>query len=178
MDDVGLSVFMTSLTSAMAFGLGSLSTIPAIFWLCLYGFPAIGFVFLYQLTFFVSCMVLDEDRIKARRRDCCCCRKVAEGEDTEQSDTHPTGPDRAFVDRLMSSYAKQLLRPTSKVFVVIFFVGLTVGLGFSTSKMTQAFDPQDLLPSDSYLRDTWNAVDDYQERSGAAPFAYFRYVDQ
>ena len=35
-----------------------------------------------------------------------------------------------------------------------------------------------MLPDDSYLKDAFNALDDYQARSGAAPFVYFRNVDQ
>lgn len=176
-DDVGLSITMTSLTSAMAFALGSISSIPAIRWLCVYGYPTIILVFLYQLTFFIACMVLDEDRIQARRRDCCCCRSVVairddrEGGGSEQPRNH-------FVDNLMSRYATVLLRPTSKVLVTIGFMALAGGLAYSTSKLKQAFEPKDLLPSDSYLREFWDALDEYQARSFAAPFAYFRYVDQ
>ena len=54
---VGLSIAMTSVTSAVAFGLGGLSSVRAARWMALYGFPAIIFNFLYQITFFVACMV-------------------------------------------------------------------------------------------------------------------------
>ena len=37
---------------------------------------------------------------------------------------------------------------------------------------------QDMLPDDSYLKEAFEALDEYQARSGAAPFVYFRYVDQ
>lgn len=96
----------------------------------------------------------------------------------QDGDTSAREPSKHFVDHLMSRYATLLLHPKSKVLVVILFVGLTIGLSFSTSQMTQDFDPKDLLPGDSYLKDLWDALDDYQERSGAIPFAYFRYVNQ
>ena len=35
-----------------------------------------------------------------------------------------------------------------------------------------------MLPDDSYLVDAFDALDAYQARSGAAPFVYFRNVDQ
>lgn len=35
-----------------------------------------------------------------------------------------------------------------------------------------------MLPNDSYLVDAFDALDAYQARSGAAPFVYFRHVDQ
>jgi len=172
-DDVGLSITMTSLTSAMAFALGSISSIPAIRWLCVYGYPTIIIVFLFQLTFFVACMVLDEGRIRARRRDCCCCRSVLPSEGSQELE-----PNKHFVDHIMSRYAELLLRRSTKIVVTICFLAVAAGLTYSTSKLTQEFEPKDLLPSDSYLREFWDAVDDYQARSGAAPFAYFRWVDQ
>lgn len=181
MDDVGLSVTMTSLTSTMAFGLGCLSTIPAIFWLCLYGFPTVVIVYLYQLTFFVACMVLDEQRIDAKRQDCCCCFSARDaeerGETTEHSNTS-TDSNGHFVDRLMEGYATVLLKPWVKIVVSLAFFALAGGLAYSASQLEQGFDFKDMLPDDSYLKEAFEAIDDYQARSGAVPFVYFRYVDQ
>ena len=75
-NDIGLSITLTTLTSATAFALGCMSTIPAVFWLCQYCVPTICFVFFYQLTFFVGCIVLDERRIAANKADICCCIQV------------------------------------------------------------------------------------------------------
>jgi predicted RND superfamily exporter protein len=72
-DDVGVGIFLTSLTSVVAFILGSFSAIPAVKWLCLYAFPAVAIDFFYQITFFVALMVLDEKRIQANRMDWCTC---------------------------------------------------------------------------------------------------------
>mmetsp|Transcript_13411 Transcript_13411/g.25486 ORF Transcript_13411/g.25486 Transcript_13411/m.25486 type:complete len:905 (-) Transcript_13411:455-3169(-) len=188
-DDVGLSVTMTSLTSAMAFGLGCLSTIPAIFWLCIYGFPTVVLVYLFQMTFFVACMVLDDRRIDARKRDCCFCFTIQEEEvmDTASREegvvnqglsTASSDTKAPFVDRVMSSFAGFILKPRVKVVLALLFVALAGVLSYSASQLEQAFDYQDMLPDDSYLLDTYDAISDYQARSGAAPFVYFRYVNQ
>lgn len=54
MDDtiknVGLSVSLTTITSILAFGLGAISTIPAVYNLCYYAFPTVAINFLYQGT--------------------------------------------------------------------------------------------------------------------------------
>jgi Niemann-Pick C1 protein len=75
-EDVGVSIFLTSLTSVLAFVLGSFSNIPAVQWLCLYAFPAVAIDFFYQITFFIALMVLDEERIQANRMDWCTCITV------------------------------------------------------------------------------------------------------
>jgi hypothetical protein len=70
-EDVGVSVTLTSITSATAFGLGCISSIPAVYWLCLYAFPTILIDFIYQVTFFVALIAIDERRVRDNRRDCC-----------------------------------------------------------------------------------------------------------
>ena len=40
-DEVGLSIFLTTTTSIVAFALGCMSSVPALLWLCLYAAPTI-----------------------------------------------------------------------------------------------------------------------------------------
>ena len=80
--DVGVGIFLTTLTSVLAFVLGSLSRIPAVQWLCLYALTAVAFDFLYQITFFIALIVLDEKRIQANRMDWCTCITVRGGDTT------------------------------------------------------------------------------------------------
>ena len=87
MDDIGLSISLTTLTTATAFILGSFSSVPAVYWLCQYCFPTIFFVFFFQLTFFVACIVLDERRIHAKRQDILICRKVEDTDDRAPPET-------------------------------------------------------------------------------------------
>ena len=125
----------------MAFGLGCLSTIPAIFWLCLYGFPTVVIVYIYQLTFFIACVVLDERRIEAKRQDCCCCLGVRNRNDDEGAARTTDAQENGHaVDRLMGKFARFLLKPSVKVIVTIFFLALAAGLGYSAGQLEQGFD--------------------------------------
>jgi Niemann-Pick C1 protein len=72
-EDIGISITLTTITSALAFGLGALSSIKPVYWMGYYAFPTILFVYIYQITFFVACIVLDERRVQQKRRDCCTC---------------------------------------------------------------------------------------------------------
>lgn len=54
MQDIGLSISVTTITTMFAFILGCMSTIPAIYWLNLYAFPTILIDYLFQTTFFVG----------------------------------------------------------------------------------------------------------------------------
>jgi Niemann-Pick C1 protein len=82
--DVGVSITVSTITTALAFGLGCISSIPTIYWLCLYAFPTVMCVYIYQLTFFVAFIVLDERRIQQRRRNCCTWINVDDDDDEQE----------------------------------------------------------------------------------------------
>lgn len=76
MEEAGPSITVTTITSALAFGLGCLSSVPAVRWLCLFAFPTIIFVYIYTLTYFIAALAKDELRIQQGRRDCCPCLSI------------------------------------------------------------------------------------------------------
>lgn len=86
--DIGVSIFLTTLTSALAFSLGAFSQIPSIRWVCIYASVTITIDFIYQITFFVSLVVLDERRIKAGRSDCLICWKPQDGKGESETNNH------------------------------------------------------------------------------------------
>jgi predicted RND superfamily exporter protein len=174
-DEVGLSTFITTLTSAIAFGLGCTSNIPSIYWLCLYAVPTIILILAFQLTFFVACMILDERRIKANHRDalrCISCKKdsVTPVDDEE----YRLGP----LDRFMEWYAPTLLLPWVQVLVIVTFCAILAACSVSTTHLQQAFDFTEVLPADSYITPFVKAFEYYSVRTPVAPDVYFRFVDQ
>ena len=182
-DDVGISITLTSITSSLAFGLGCLSSIPAVYWLCLYAFPKVIFIYLYQITFFIAWIVLDERRIKHNKRDCCVCVSVNEMEseegeaeegEEEQGDSH----GRSVFDDFMIMYAKFLMKPLVKVVVVLAFIALAVLCAISASELKQQFEFTEVMPDNSYVTDFFHATEDYAVRNSVNPLAYFRHVDQ
>jgi len=82
---VGMSIFVTTLTTSLAFLFGLISSIPSVSWICIYAFPTIVFVFLYQITFFTAILILDEERVLSKKRDYIyrCCRSATETTKTD-----------------------------------------------------------------------------------------------
>jgi Niemann-Pick C1 protein len=181
--DIGISITLSTITSTLAFGIGCISSIPTIYWLCLYAFPTILLVYFYQVTFFVAWIVLDDRRIKQKHRDCCWCISVVqaseESEQEDQEESHRGPKEQASVtERFMLKYAEHLLRPWVKATVVLAFTALLCAGAISVSQLTQSFSFTDVLPNDSYLTDFFDALDDYTDRSSISPQVYFRNVDQ
>jgi Niemann-Pick C1 protein len=179
--DIGGTITITTFTTALAFGLGCSSSIPAIFWLCCYAFPTVMIDYLYQLTFFIAVLSLDEQRVKAKRKDWCCCCPTSHSVDSEESTSEtPTTSDVQphIADKIMACYGNMLMKTWVKILVVIGFAGLLGGCIYSASLLEQSFEFIDLVPEDSYIIPFWYAYEDYYERTFVRPAVYFRYVDQ
>ena len=175
MDDIGISIFLTTLTSALAFGLGAISSIPGVFWLVIYAVPTIVLILLWQLTFFVACLVLDERRVERNNRDCFRCIRIGS---PVASEVAPDADSSSFTDRAMEAYARCLLQPMVKLFVLIGFIALAVLCAFSAKELKQAFTFTDVLPSDSYITPFFDSLNDFSEDSPVVPYFFFRGVDQ
>ena len=76
MEHAGGSIFMTSLTDCLAFGVGGLSTLPALRNTCAYASIGVIILFVYMSTFFLACVTLDQQRIDNKRDGFICCIKV------------------------------------------------------------------------------------------------------
>eukprot|EP00550_Attheya_septentrionalis_P008425 CAMPEP_0198284360 /NCGR_PEP_ID=MMETSP1449-20131203/3837_1 /TAXON_ID=420275 /ORGANISM="Attheya septentrionalis, Strain CCMP2084" /LENGTH=917 /DNA_ID=CAMNT_0043981389 /DNA_START=103 /DNA_END=2856 /DNA_ORIENTATION=+ len=178
MEDVGSSVIMTTLTTSAAFALGCTSTIPAVYWLCLYAFPCVLIDFLYQITFFTALLVIDAHRIKANKLDCVvCCRSSRSGSEEDIQQREIPERSKTFTENLMGRYCDFLMKPWVKVFVLISFTAMLGGFAYSTSQLEQFFDYRDLLPNGSYVASFFDTLNDYAEDLAFQPEVFFRDVD-
>ena len=188
MEDVGVSIFLTTLTSMLAFLLGSMSSIPFARWLCYYAFPCIGVDFFYQVTFFIALVTLDERRIEQGRMDYCTCIYVDQSmgeEDVEKAEPdgvvkpEPEDDQQSIhiADRIMMWWAEQLLKKWVQVLAMMGFASLFIVSLYYTSKLRQEFDFTDMVPEDSYVRSYYGALDAYSAREGEMSHIYFRDVD-
>jgi Niemann-Pick C1 protein len=214
MEQVGCSIFLTTMTSALAFALGSFSSVPAVQWMCFYTVGTIVLILVYQWTFFVACIALDDARQKAKRHDLCVWRIDDDNQDEDDdglsvdkdeaelvtdkeirvadstieartastnsiaSDpTLPTIPEK-FTTRVMSWYADFLLRPATKIIVLVLFSTLAGLSAWSTSRLEQAFDFTDVLPDGSYILDFTENHKTYSSQNLVEPQVIFRNLNQ
>lgn len=161
-NDIGISVVTTTLTSALAFGLGCISSVPAVFWLCQYCCPTIILVLIFQLTFFIACVALDAKRKERHSSD-------KEGPPLRQETT--------ATSYAMERYAKILLKPLSKTLVVGAFLGLFGVSCVSIYGMKQEFSVSDILPKVSYVTDYLDNTRLFFESEFTGVDLFFRDVD-
>ena len=176
--EIGMSIAVSTLTTVVAYFLGSSSAMPGIRWFCLYASPTIIISFIYQMTFFIAVVALDDRRQEANRLDFLICFKSTKAatmnEVTYEEETRTCGQN------LIHAYASFLLKPFTKIFVLILFAGM-LGVGsWYASGIESALDVRLLFPDDSYLLNYFQSIDDYGG-GGAINFqyaqVYFRDVD-
>ena len=76
MATAGASITVTSMTDVFAFLIGSNTSLPALRNFCFYAAFGIFFDYLYQITWFVAFLTIDQWRTAAKRADCACCIRV------------------------------------------------------------------------------------------------------
>jgi Niemann-Pick C1 protein len=179
-EECGFSITLTTITSTLSFGIGISSSIPAINWLCLYACPTIAIVLLYQVTFYVACVVLDERRVQNRRLDVCLCYQIKDYQfyakqiyDYNKS----VSENKNISNRLMNAYSEFILRPKMRVFIITSFIALVGLCAWSATKLTQEFDIKEVLPSDSFISDYLDAATQYNGQGSTKPSVYFRNED-
>lgn len=177
-NEIGLSIVTTTVTSAVAFGLGCISSIPAVYWLCLYAFPAIISVFIFSVTMLIAIIVIEERRIDRNRFDMICC--IAANKDKRNVATHEDSSQTAANSDnvLMVKYANLLLNPVVKMIVLVVFTALFIVCTWSTTQLQQQFSVELVLPKGSYVVTFQDSLLSYSNIGGFQADLVFRGIDQ
>ena len=72
-NDCGMSIVLTTATTTAALLLGMITNVPAMRAFYIYAAPCVIIDFLYQITFFVALIVIDQQRKHSGRHDCFPC---------------------------------------------------------------------------------------------------------
>ncbi|CAH1255280.1 PTCHD3 [Branchiostoma lanceolatum] len=70
--EAGVSITITTLTNALAFAVGAITSFPGVRVFCMYSGIAIVFAYLFQVNFFGACMIYDGYREKQNRHFLTC----------------------------------------------------------------------------------------------------------
>ena len=140
-----MAVSVTSVTNIVAFSLGATTVIPALRSFCLFCSVGIMAIFIYTLTFFTACMVIDQRRIDERRDGCLCCYRHGD------SWTPNKFTKTNWLDIFLTKLAKFSTHRAIKVTVSILTIGFFCLGCYGNSKLEQRFEERWLIPDDSYL---------------------------
>jgi Niemann-Pick C1 protein len=175
MKDCGVSIVVTTLTTAVAFSLGITSDIPAIKKFNMFAAPCVLVDFIYQVTFFISIVAVNERRIESKRLDCLFCFKSNAHIEDEDERVYP---EPSLNDMLMRRYGKALMGSKhAKIWIIITFLALTIFSAFSCSQLKLSFSFIAMVPSDSFIKSYADTLHEYTEAKPYYITVIFRDVD-
>ncbi|ORX62177.1 multidrug efflux transporter AcrB transmembrane domain-containing protein [Hesseltinella vesiculosa] len=151
---MGPSILLSSLSETIAFGLGSMVSMPAVSSFALVAALAVFIDFVLQVTCFVSCMVLDAQRAQSHRADCFPCVRVQEVDTFEDKD--------GWIDMVWKQgFVPMVLHPGARWTICLGFLGLWMANLALVPRLPLGLDQRIALPSDSYLVPYFNDLDRY-----------------
>lgn len=170
---IGPSVMLSSLTQVSAFLLGAVVPMPAVRNFALYAALSMTMVVVLQCTCFVAAMKLDADRTEGSRIDCLPCIQLPSPivlGDVDGSLSIPYASEGFLGRFIRRNFASTLVKPLVKKFVLALFSALFVLSLIGAHKVEMGLDQRLALPSTSYLRDYFNALDTFLD---VGPPTYF-----
>jgi len=169
---MGPSILLSATTETVVFALGTAVGMPAVRNFAAYAAGAVFINALLQVTMFVSVLALNQQRVEEGRVDCFPCVRVASHDPRAANSSYAyVGEDESGLQRFIRKiYAPALLGKKAKVAIITVFLGLfCAGLGL-LPEVKLGLDQRIAIPSDSYLIQYFNDLNDY---FGVGPPVYF-----
>nr|CAH7737017.1 unnamed protein product [Callosobruchus chinensis] len=157
----GVSISITSLTDVIAFLIGSSTILPCLESFCIYAAVGVLMTFLFAITFFVACFVIDEQRI-AKKRNGVMPWIVLPDDYTPNECSQRQISNNIF--RVL--YSKVVLTTPGKIIVISISIICAGFAAQSALKLEQKFDPKWFLPPGTHLAEYLQAKYGYYPESG------------
>ncbi|KZC10954.1 PREDICTED: patched domain-containing protein 3-like [Dufourea novaeangliae] len=170
MQQSGMSVTVTSFTNVIAFAFGITTVMPCL--RSFYAFATLGilFLYIYEVTFFMSCLVYDEKRLQARK-DGCFCRPRLNWKPNECS-------QRNTQQILFENYiGPWVVKNSVRTIILLITGGLLCVNTWAIFQLEQNFDPLWYLNQDSYPIQFNNKLKEYFPKYGKRAGIYMTGVD-
>jgi len=161
MRQAGVSVTVTSITDVFAFGIGACTIMPGLRAFCVSAAICIALIFCLQVSWFVAWLTLDQQRIVQKKHGIFPCKIVKEADEI-QIETTP------FSKRAMNYYSNFFDYGAFKMSVILVSCGLLSFGVYGSINIIQRFNPNRMLPSDSYLSNWIELQQDYYPSYGFA----------
>ncbi|CAG9821327.1 unnamed protein product [Phaedon cochleariae] len=144
MGKIGPSILLTSSTEIFCFGIGALSSMPAVKTFAIYSTVAVFFDFLFQMTAFVALLTLDEQRYEKNLLDVLCCLKIK---------TNDEKIDRCgFLERFWREYyVPAVMKFPVRIIIVVLFTCLLCGSILLAPKIDIGLDQELSMPKGSHV---------------------------
>lgn len=155
---VGPSMMLSSLSEAVAFGLGATSTMPAVHTFSMYAALAVTFNFVMQITILVAVVTLDAKRQGQNRFDVCCCLGLDKADRPPPDGDCSGGILYQFMKKVFAPFI--LMKPMRVLIVTVFSILLACSI-CAIPNLDVGIEQTMALPTDSFLKDYFDNMNAY-----------------
>ncbi|VDN07511.1 unnamed protein product [Thelazia callipaeda] len=173
MSDAAISILITSLTDAFSFGVGAITSIPAVQIFCIYTCVAIAVTFIYQISFFCALLSLAAEW-EASGLHCIWFRPTVPDTFIKSSslacrlfwlgsraDPDPKNLEQNLKDTGAKTFAPVLMNPVVKVLVIMWFIIYICISVYGCAHLREGLEPVNLLVEDSYAIPHYRYLEKY-----------------
>ncbi|VDP24721.1 unnamed protein product [Heligmosomoides polygyrus] len=164
--DAGVSITVTSLTDFISFAVGCATPFPSVQMFCAYAVTAVVFTYVYQLTFFAGIMVYTNRR-EMDNRNCITFRKIKKAPSKHAHEDRSFEKNHALSQFFRTTYSDLLLNPCVRVLIITAFLAYLAVAIWGCTQVKLGLEPNDLLPDNSYGKQTLRLAEKYFADYGA-----------
>lgn len=179
MSDAAVSILITALTDALSFGVGTITTIPAVKIFCMYTMCALSMTFLYQVTFFCALLtyftkweeeglhsVLLRPAIQHRDARHTVTRLLYLGTKADPN-TGTSGSHCTATSFFRKWYAPTLMHPVIRSLAGLWYCIYLLLAVYGCSHLREGLEPANLLVDDSYATPHYRVLEKHYWHYGA-----------
>lgn len=166
----GMSITVTSFTNMVAFAIGMTTVMPFLKSFCMFAAMGILFLYIYEIMFFVSCLVYDERRLAAKK-DSCLCRPRPNWRPNKCSKQN-------FQRFVFEKYVGPFIMRISTKTIILLLTAILLGINvWAIFHLEQNFDPLMYLNQESYPIQFNNKLTEHFPKYGKHVNIYLTGVD-
>ncbi|XP_072390401.1 patched domain-containing protein 3-like [Diabrotica undecimpunctata] len=151
----GVSITITSVTDVIAFIIGSSTILPSLESFCIYAAAGVLMTFIFAVTFFVACFVIDQRRVESNRHGAFPWIVYPNYEPNQCS-------QKNFTSIIFNKfYSNVILTTPGKIAVIVISI---ICAGFSIEscmKLDKKFNPEWFIPEGTHLGNFFSARNTY-----------------
>ncbi|XP_008554169.2 patched domain-containing protein 3 isoform X1 [Microplitis demolitor] len=170
LEQSGMSITTTSLTNIIAFAIGMTTVMPFLSSFCMFATMGIFFLFIFEIMFFVSCLVLDERRLAMKRDGCFCQSKI----DWKPNECSQKNLQKQIFEKFIGPFA---MRPKVKIFIILITATALLINAWGIYNLGQHYDPLLYLNQESYPLKFNNKLIEYFPKYGKRASVYLAGID-
>ncbi|XP_071446511.1 patched domain-containing protein 3-like isoform X1 [Hetaerina americana] len=177
LSEAAVSITITSVTDMLSFWIGIISPFPSVQIFCIYTGFAVGFTFLWHVTFFSACVAIFGYAEKKNLHSVTCVKVLPVSQADHRSwlyrmlctgGHNPEDPhnprdnvEHSVMVFFREKVAWMLNKPFIKVLVVIVFAGYLAGACYGITNIKEGLERRKLSRTDSYSIDFYDREDFY-----------------